>query len=219
LPVRVKEQAMISSLSSSPATALRAVVAALASGALLACASTQLDAEWRDPGLGTGALRGARVLVACDAFEVVIRQICQDQLASEVVARGATPVFVPANFPIATDRSVDAQLLPAARDARATAMMVMTVAVAVSDVSPGFSIGVGGFGFGRSSAVGVGVEAPLGGRRVTSGYSANGRVTDVASGRLVWTAKASAPPSSDINAQMDQLSKAVLGAADKAGLF
>ena len=164
-------------------------------------------------------LRGARVLVACDAFEVVIRQICQDQLASEVVARGATPVFLAPGFPVATDRSVDAQLLPAAREAGAKAMMVMTVAVAVNDVSPGFSIGVGGFGFGRHSGVGLGVEAPIGGGRVTSGYSANGRVTDVPSGRLVWTAKATAPPSSDVNAQMGELSKAVLGAADKAGLF
>ena len=193
---------------------------AVAAAALAGCAtSPQLDAEWRDPQLGGNYLRGARVLVACDAFEVVIRQICQDQLASEVVARGATPVFLAPNLQVATDRSIDAQLLPAAREAGAKAMMVMTVAVAVNDVSPGFSIGVGGFGFGRHSGVGVGVEAPIGGGRVTSGYSANGRVSDVPSGRLVWTAKATAPPSSDLNAQMGELSKAVLGAADKAGLF
>ncbi|MEO6362940.1 MAG: hypothetical protein ABIO71_06905 [Caldimonas sp.] len=192
---------------------------AVAAG-LSACASTpQLDAQWRDPGLGGSYLRGARVLVACDAYEVVIRQICQDRLASEVVARGATPVFVPPETPIATDRSVDAQLLPAARSAGAKAMMVMTVAVAVKDVSPGFSIGIGGFGFGRHSGVGVGVDAPIGGGRVTSGYSANGRVTDVANGRLVWTAKATSPASSDVAAQMGELSKAVLGAADKDGLF
>ncbi|MEO8309671.1 MAG: hypothetical protein ABI520_00730 [Caldimonas sp.] len=199
---------------------LAAVVAAAASSLLVACASSpQLDAQWSDPSLGPNLLRGARVLVACDAFEVVIRQICQDQLASEVVARGATPVFLAPGFPVATDRSVDAQLLPAAREAGAKAMMVMTVAVAVNDVSPGFSIGIGGFGFGRHSGVGVGADVPIGGGRVTSGYSANGRVTDVPSGRLVWTAKATAPPSSDVNAQMGELSKAVLGAADKAGLF
>ncbi len=199
---------------------LGATVAAAAATLLVACASTpQLDAQWADPSLGPNLLRGARVLVACDAFEVVIRQICQDQLASEVVARGATPVFLAPGFPVATDRSVDAQLLPAAREAGAKAMMVMTVAVAVSDVSPGFSIGIGGFGFGRHSGVGVGADVPIGGGRVTSGYSANGRVTDVPSGRLVWTAKATAPPSSDVNAQMGELSKAVLGAADKAGLF
>jgi hypothetical protein len=197
-----------------------ATLALASSSMLIACASApQLDAQWSDPAVAPGLLHGARVLVACDAYEVVIRQICQDQLAGEVVARGATPVFLPAGYPVATDRSVDAQLLPAARDAGAKAMMVMTVAVAVNDVGPGFSIGVGGFGFGRRSAVGVGVEAPIGGGRVTSGYSANGRVTDVTSGRLVWTAKATAPPSSDVDAQMGELSKAVLGAADKAGLF
>lgn len=211
---------MDSSAAGRRSNAIGASVAAALVSLLVGCASTpQLDAQWSDPSLGPSFLRGARVLVVCDAFEVVIRQICQDQLASEVVARGATPVFLASNFPIATDRSIDAQLLPAAREAGAKAMMVMTVAVAVNDVSPGFSIGVGGFGFGRHSGVGVGVEAPIGAGRVTSGYSANGRVTDVPSGRLVWTAKVTAPPSSDVNAQMGELSKAVLGAADKAGLF
>ena len=198
--------------------------AAIASGltvlALGACASgPQLDAQWRDPTLTGNFLRGARVLVACDAYEVVIRQVCQDQLASEVTARGATPVFVPPTTALFTDRSIDAQLLPAARDAGASAMLVMTVAVAVNDVSPGFSIGIGGFGFGRNSGVGLGIDAPIGGGRITSGYSANGRVTDVSNGRLVWTAKATSPASSDVGAQMAELSKAVLGAADKAGLF
>jgi len=199
--------------------ALATLVAA--AGALLAaCSSTpQLDAQWSDPSLAPGALRGARVLVACDAFEVVIRQVCQDQLAGQVVARGATPVFVDPSFPIVTDRSIDAQLLPAARDAGARAMLVMAVAVAVQDVSQPFQIGIGGFGFGGSGSAGVDVSAPVGGGRVTSGYSANGRVTDVPTGRLVWTAKATAPPSSDLNAQMSDLSKTVLDAAGKAGLF
>ena len=211
---------MISSAIPHRRTRRAAVLAGALAALLSACASApQLDAQWSDPSLSPSFLRGARVLVACDAFEVVIRQICQDQLASEVVARGATPVLMPPAFPVVTDRPVDAQLLPAARNAGAQAMLVMTVAVAINDVSPGFTLGIGGFGFGRHSGVGVGVEAPIGGARVTSGYSANGRLTDVPSGRLVWTAKATAPPSSDINAQMGELSKAVLGAADKAGLF
>ena len=200
--------------------AVRNGFAAAVAALLVGCASTpQLDAQWSDPALGPSFLRGARVLVACDAYEVVVRQICQDHLAREVVARGATPVFLAPGFPVATDRSVDAQLLPAAREAGAKAMMVMTVAVAVQDVSQPFQLGIGGFGFGSNGSAGVGVSAPVGGGRVTSGYSANSRVTDVPSGRLVWTAKATAPPSNDINAQMSDLSRLVLGAADKAGLF
>jgi hypothetical protein len=201
----------------------RAAVVRLGAAALVllaGCASgPQLEAQWRDPSAAPSLLRGARVLVACDAYELVIRQICQDQLASEVVARGATPVFVPPDQLIATDRSIDAQLLPAARAAGANALLVVTVAVAVQDVSPGFTIGFGSASYGRSGSAGVGVSAPVGGGRVTSGYSANGRVTEVSSGRLVWTAKATSPPSGDVNTQMAELSRAVLGAAEHAGLF
>jgi hypothetical protein len=201
----------------------RSVAAALAASAwLAACASApQIEAQWFDPQLDadSGLLRGAKVLVACDAYDLAIRQICQDQLAAEVVARGATPVFATADTPIVTDRAIDGQLLPAARSAGAKAVLVVTLAPAVTDVSPGFSVGIGGFGFGRGSAVGVGAAAPIGGGRVTTGYSANGRVTDAASGRLVWTAKATTPPSSDLEAQLGQLARAVLDSAGKAGLF
>lgn len=193
-----------------------ALLALLGSG----CASApQLEAQWSDASLGPGLLRGARVLVACDAAELVVRQICQDRLASEVAARGASPVFVPPETPIATDRSIDAQLLPAARESGASGLLVMTVAVAVHDVSAPVSIGIGGFGFGTGGSVGMGVSAPVGGGRVTAGYSANGRITDVASGRLVWTAKATSPPSADVNAQMAELSRIVLDAAGRAGVF
>jgi len=199
-----------------PRGASIALLAALVAG----CASApQLDAQWSDASAAPGLLRGARVLVACDAAELVVRQICQDRLASEVAARGATPVFVPPETPIATDRSIDAQLLSAARETGARGLMVMTVAVAVHDVSAPISIGIGGFGFGSGGSVGAGVSAPVGGGRVTAGYSGNGRVTDVANGRLVWTAKATSPPSADVNAQMTDLSRLVLAAADKAGLF
>ena len=190
--------------------------------ALAACAgSPTLGPQWTDPQLGAQSayLRGSRVLVACDAGDVAVRQICQDRMAGEVTARGATPLFVPPGTPIATDRAIDGQLIDAARGAGAKALMVVTIAPAVTDVSPGFSIGIGGFGFGRSSAVGVGVAAPIGGGRVTTGYSANGRLTDVGSGRLVWSATASTPPSSDVDAQLAELSKTVFGAAEKSGLF
>ena len=163
-----------------------------------------------------------RRLIACDAADAVVRQICQDQLAGEVVARGGSPVFAPQNIEISPDRPVDAQLLPAARSAGARALMVVTIAPAVTDVSPGFSVGFGGFGFGGGRS-GVGrrrVAAPIGGGRVTTGYSANARVTDVAE----WTARvdgafATAPPSSDLSAQLGELSKSVMAAADKSGLF
>lgn len=209
--------------STSRRSSQRGVATVIVAAALLsACASSpQLDAQWLDAsaGIDSNIMRGSKVLVACDAADLVVRQICQDQLGREVGARGATPIFASPAAPLATDRSIDAQLLPAARDAGARAMMIVTVAPAVTDVSPGVSIGIGGFGFGRHSGVGVGVGVPVGGGRVLTGYSANGRVTDAASGRLLWTARASSPPNADIDAQMRSLSKIVVDAADRAGLF
>lgn len=189
---------------------------------LAACTSTpQLGAQWTDPSLGSQSalLRSTKVLVACEAADVAIRQVCQEQLAAEVVARGATPVFAATDTPLTNDRSVDGQLVPGARTAGAAAVLVVTLTPASVDASPGFSIGIGGFGLGRNSALGVGVAAPIGGGRVETGFAANGRITEVASGRLVWTASAAAPPSSDLNAQFAALSKAVLDAAEKSGLF
>lgn len=172
------------------------------------CASPTLDAQWRDPQLGPGYLRGATVLVACETSELVLQRICEDQLAAGLKARGALPVVSRAPAGAA-----------AARAAGAKAVFSMGVAVAAQAVSPGFSIGFGLGGFGSKVGGGVGVSAPVGGGKVTSGYAANGRITDAAGDRLMWTARAAAAPSADLNAQLADLAKAMLDAADKAGLF
>ena len=98
--------------------------------------------------------------------------------------------------------------------------MVLTLTPAVTQVSQGFQVGIGGFGYGsRGGGVGVGVSAPVGGGQVTMGYAASGRVTEVGTGRLVWSASASTTPSSEIELQVSELSKTVLDAAQKSGLF
>ena len=204
------------------ASRLRPLAVLIAGTVLASCASTpQLEAQWTDPSLvaHSGLLRGAKVLVACDAFDVAVRQVCQEQLAAEVVARGATPVFIDSKTPFLADRSLDAQLLPGARTADAKAVLVVTLTPSSVDADSGPSFSIGGFGFGRNSAVGVGVSAPIGGARVATGFSANGRVTDVVTGRMVWTASAAAPPSTDLSAQFAALAKTVLDSANKAGLF
>ena len=190
-------------------------------GALLAgCATPTVDAQWRSTELPAAYLRGATVLVSCETPELVIRRICEERVMAELNARGATPVLpAPGTVEAARPGVADMQYLPSARDSGAKAVFSVSVGLASQSVSPGVSLSIGGFGFGSRSAGGVGVTAPIGGGQVSSGYSANGRVTDVASGRLMWTARASAPPSSDVNAQLAELSKAVLDAAGKAGLF
>ena len=190
---------------------------------LAACASgPPVDAEWTSPELGakSSLLRGANVLVACEAPDVAVRNVCQDQLAQALATRGARPVFVSGDTRLVADRALDEQLLPGARGASTKAIVVLTLRpVATDSGGSGFSFGFGGFGIGRGSAVGVGASVPVGGTRVATGYSANGRVTDVSTGKLVWTASAASPPSEDLRAQFIELSNSVLDSATRAGLF
>jgi len=192
---------------------------------LVGCASSRLDAQWSDPQLAPGSLRGARVMVACEAYDLVIKRICQDQMAAEVKARGGTPVVAPDTTNEAPGRPLGAeQYLPAARNAGAKAVLTQYVTQADVSVSPPSSIsfGIGGFGFGGGGgavSTGVGVSTPVGGGRTNVGYAVNSNFTETSSGRLLLTAKASSPPSADVNAQLSELTKIVFGAADVAKLF
>jgi hypothetical protein len=188
---------------------------------LAGCASTRLEAQWSDPQLAPNSLRGARVMVVCEAYDLAVKRICQDQMAAEVVARGGTAVSGPDAVAGAAVRPLNNdQYLGAARDANAKAVLTHSITTADVSSGSGVSIGLGAFGIGGGSVRGgAGVSVPVGGQQTHTGYAMNSRVTEVASGKLLWTAKASASPSSDVSAQLSELNKAVFGAADKAQLF
>lgn len=197
--------------------------AAVAVAALTACSSApQREAQWVDPALGTQSqlLRGAKVLVACDAYDLALRRLCEDRVSRDLRSRGATPVALPSTAVLLNDRELDAQLLPSAVAAGAKAVFVMQMTPATRSGGSGASLGLGGFSFGGGGGVGVGLGFPLGGGGAGStGFAANGRVTDVGAQRLVWTATFVAPPSVDLDAQFGGLSTAVMDAAQSAGLF
>jgi hypothetical protein len=189
--------------------------------ALAGCASTapRLDAHWMDPQVQPTSFRGTRVLVACDASDPLMRRVCQDQISAQLLARGATPVIGP-ELGVPGQPVADAQYLQAARTAGASAVLATSIGLGERHVSPGMSLGFGSFGFGSGRVRGgLGVAVPIGGGAVSTGYSANGRVTDAASGRLLWMATASTPPSGDFSSQMGELAKTVVDAAQRAGLF
>jgi hypothetical protein len=202
---------------------LRARMLAPATVAVLlaACAAPRPDAEWTAPDVGAQAslLRRANVLVACEAPDVAVRNVCQDRLAAQVAARGGRPVFVPGETRLTPDRSLDEQLLPSARNANATAILVLSLRPVASEPTSGASFSIGGFGFGGRSAFGGGVSAPIGETRIATTYAANGRVTSVSTGRLVWTATTTTPAAEDLSEQLSTLSTSVLDSAARAGLF
>ena len=189
---------------------------------LAGCASVpQPAAQWTDPGIGTQSrfLRGEKILVACDAYDPALRQICQDRLYRDVLAMGASPVIAPAGTQLLNDRELDGQLVPAAAAMGAKAIFILSLEPASTSAGSGASLGIGAFSFGGGGGGGVGLGLPIGGSRPQTGFAANGRVMEVRSQRLVWTATVVAAPSADLEAQVDSLSRSMLETAQGAGLF
>lgn len=202
---------------------MRAAAAWLLPFGLAGCASTAVESQWVDRQAPVPSLAGARVYVTCQAADTTVRLVCVDRFAAQLKAMGAVPVPQP---PPAEGTGNDARAVDAARSANAAALLATSIepqTVAVS-APPTFSIGIGGFGIGggpySGGGVGVGVAAPMGGAgSASTGYGASSSLTDVASGRMLWSAKASAPPSADVNQQLSELSRVLLEAARSAGLF
>ena len=199
-------------------------LAACAVVALAGCASTQINSQWSDPQFQGRSLRGAKLLVVCEAPELAIKRGCQDQLAAQLVAFGATPTIAPdLPNPQPGREQATGAYVPAARAAGAEAVFSAAVVsdVAVVNAGPSIGIGVGGFGGGGRGGVGggVGISLPIGGARPQVGHGLHGALTDVASGRLMWSGTAGTSSSADVPGQLGELTRAVVEAAQKAGFF
>ena len=196
------------------AAALRS--AALALPALLAagCASSNIQAQWTDPEFANRSLQGAKVLVRCEAREMAIQRICAEQLGQQVRAAGAQPVTV-SGEPGAAEEAT----LNAAREQGAKAVLVSRIAPDATVVAPRPTIGFGVGSWGGSTGGSVGVSVPVGGERVNTAYAADMVLTDVGSGRVMWTSRVTTPAARDVNAQVAKLTKSGVDAAKQAGVF
>ena len=187
---------------------------------LAGCAGSAVNAQWSDPQFAGQPPRGARVLVACEAPDPTLRRVCADRLAAKLTGLGALPV-------LAADSELvpsDAELLQAARAAGAAAALRARISPDSTQVSaaPTFGIGIGGIGGGYRAAtgVGIGMSAPIGAAAPPStGYAASAGLFDVGSGKLMWSGRASAVPSSDVGGQLDTLAVLLLDAARQVGFF
>jgi uncharacterized spore protein YtfJ len=192
------------------------------------CASTEIEAQWADPQFAGRSLRGATVLVVCNANATAVQRICQDQIASRMLKSGVRPVMATeADLTAAEGERITDKIFAAARRAGANAIWAATITPDATVVSPGPSIGFGIGGFGtsggrhRSSGVGggIGVGFPIGGEQVNTVYAADMTLTDVETERLMWTSKVTTPASQDIAEQVAKLTQAGVKAAQQAGFL
>jgi hypothetical protein len=187
------------------------------------CASDGVQAQWTDPRYAGRVLSGERVLIVCNAAEVTLRRICEDQLAVRLTALGITPVKTDGQDlgAVPTGPAND-KTLAEARSAAAKAIFASNLAPDAAVVSPGptFGVGVGGFGGYRGGmGAGVGVSAPIGPERVSTAYGADMALTDVATGRLIWSAKVTTAASQDLTMQIGKLVEEGVAAVQKAGML
>jgi hypothetical protein len=206
-----------------------AVAALLLSGLVLGgCASTQLGAQWVDPQLPRQALRGASVLVVCEAIEPAVKLLCESQVSSQLLLLGLRPVTDATLVNPTPGREPPAgQYLAAAKALGASGVFSATLTPDFSLTSsvPSFSIGIGGFGGsggyrgGSSVGGGVGVTLPIGATPGASGMAGVGSIVETATGRVLWSAKATTPPGADAAGQIAEVTRALTQAAQQAGLF
>jgi hypothetical protein len=192
------------------------------------CASTAVQAQWADPLFAGRSLRGATVLVVCNAQAPVMQHICQDQIAARMLMSGIRPVMATeADLITVQGEQITDKIFAAARLAGANAIWAATIVPDFTVVSPGPTIGFGIGGFGtsggwhRSSGVGggIGVGFPIGSEQVNTTYAADMTLTDIETGRLMWSSRITTPASQDITEQVTQLVEVGVKSAQQAGFI
>jgi hypothetical protein len=197
---------------------------ALPLGALLlaACATPQLEAQWRDPQAGARSMQGKAVLVACRGLDETLERICEDRLAADAQATGIRVLRSELPRDAVLDPMASEALLKAARAVRAEAVLAMRLEWYAAAVPPsGSSVGVGvggsrgGWSGGTSGAIGI--TLPLGGTgpTLTSGTS----LTDAVTGKLIWSGRARGSGAANAAEQVGELSRVTTEALRGTGLF
>jgi hypothetical protein len=205
---------------------VRLVHSALALLLVAGCASTQVGAQWVDPQFAKQSLHGTTVLVTCEAQDTTVRLLCESKFAARLAALGAKPASDATLGSASPAGEVNsAAMLTAAKAVGARSVLQVTLRPDYSapSAAPSFSFGIGGFGAsggGSRSGVGggVGVAVPVG-TPGGAGMAGSSSLVDVSSGRVIWSVNATAPASSDMASQVDELAAASINALQQAGLF
>jgi hypothetical protein len=141
---------------------------------------------------------------------------------------GIRPVMATeADLITAQGEQITDKIFAAARLAGANAIWVTTIAPDFMVVSPGPTIGFGIGGFGtsggwhRSSGVGggIGVGFPVGSEHVNTAYAADMTLTDIETGRLMWSSRIATPAAQNITEHVTQLVEVGVKSAQQAGFI
>jgi len=194
----------------------------LGASLLAACATPQIEAQWRDPQAGARSMQGKAVLVVCRGLDVTLERICEDRLAADAQAIGIRVVRTELPRDAVADPAASEALLRAARAVRADAVLAMHLEPTAAVVSPSAgSVGVGvggargGWSGGTSGAIGITLPLGSSGPELASGTS----LTEAATGKLIWSGRARGSGAVNVTGQVGELSRVTIEALKGAGLF
>ena len=190
---------------------------------LTACATTQMEAQWTNPDYSGRNVRGS-VLIACEAQDLTLQRICEDQVAAAVAAQGAKPVMNSQMQTAPAPGTGPDPYIAAAKRIGAGAIVRTTLVAGPAVVSggPSIGIGIGGFGggYGRGGVSGgVGVSTPVGGSTVAQGLLAETALIDSSNGAVMWSGRASSPSNRDATTQIAELAQTTVQAIQQAKLL
>jgi hypothetical protein len=189
---------------------------------LAACATPQMQAQWRDPQVDARSMQGKAVLVVCRGLDVTLERNCEDRLAADAQAIGIRVVRAELPRLALADPAAGEALLKAARAVRADAVLAMWLERSYAAASPsggsvGIGVGGGSGGWGGGTGGAIGITLPLGGLGpvLDSGTS----LTDAVTGRLIWSGRARGSGAVNEPAQVGELSRVTTEALKGTGLF
>ena len=199
----------------------------VAAAAIAGCATTEMTAQWKDPGY-RGALTGSRVLVLCQARDDTLRRVCEDQWATRLAGHGVDSIrsYSLPGFPPGGAADPE-EMARAGRDHGVTA--VASTQLTLSDfavVNPGPQLGFGlgggsggGYRGGGFGVGGIGLSFPVGGATATRSLGSSTSLVDPASGTVIWSGSATTSAGGDMTSQADALTQVTIEALRKAGLI
>jgi hypothetical protein len=199
---------------------LKIAAASAAALFLAACATTQLDAQWTNPEYRGGSFRGASVLVACEAPDLTLQRICEDQVAAQVASLGGVPTRASQATATGGPAAGNDPYVATARRIGARVIVRTTVspgAAVASQAGPTIGIGIGG-GSGSIGGAG-GISFPVGGTRVSTAYTSETTLIDPANGVIIWSARATSSTAQDSGGQIAELAKTTGAALKQSALF
>lgn len=186
---------------------------------LSACSTPRIDAEWSDPFFASQTLRSAPVLVVCQAESPAIERLCIEQFVSEFKGRGLR-IIGATNLPPSPDTSSQfGPYLSAAQAAGTRAVLIARLRPDATYLSPASSVDIGIGGGGRHFGTGIGISMPIASPQPKTAYACSADLIEVASKKVMWSAKAVAPGTESLQNQLAKLAQTLAESAHTAGLF